>query len=122
MTPFPTGSLITIDTVILIFALERHPEVGPTANQILERIQSGDLKAFGSTLIFAEFLPAVFSRFDAATVRAMKTALSALKIAYLPVPEKKSPPKRLGCARLTISARRTRSMQQPRSMRVPGSS
>jgi len=55
-TPIPTGARVLLDTVALIYFLERHPEHGPAAETVLRRIEQGQLAGLISTLVLAELL------------------------------------------------------------------
>ena len=81
----PSGSRVTIDTCVLIYAFEHHPALGPDALTLLQRIEGGDLDACASVLVLTEFLTAVFARFDPLEAKKIRSALTALNISYLPV-------------------------------------
>jgi len=52
----PSGSVVLLDTVSLIYFLESHPSYGPVAEDVFQRVESGDLHAVMSALVFAELL------------------------------------------------------------------
>lgn len=56
MKEIPGGSRILLDTVTLIYHLERHPEHGPAASDLMRRIEVGDLEAIVSSLAITELL------------------------------------------------------------------
>jgi predicted nucleic acid-binding protein len=55
------GQLIALDTVVFIYAFERHQKFGPAATRCLKRIEDGELTGVASTVLFAELLPREFS-------------------------------------------------------------
>ncbi len=83
----PSGSRVALATPVLIYALEHHPTYGPAAMALLRRIEAGEVVGIASVLIVTEFMTAVFARFEPADARKIRSALSALKITYLPVTE-----------------------------------
>jgi predicted nucleic acid-binding protein len=82
-----SGARVALDTPVLIYALEHHPIHGHDAMALLRRIEIGDLVGIASVLILTEFLTAIFARFDPVEARKIRSALSALKITFLPVTE-----------------------------------
>lgn len=52
----PRGSTAALDTVALIYFLERHPIHHDTAKRILKRIEDGEIAGVVSSLVFAELL------------------------------------------------------------------
>ena len=55
----PRGSTAALDTVALVYFLERHPIHHDTARRILKRIEEGEIAGVISSLVFAElFVPA----------------------------------------------------------------
>ncbi|MDY0269745.1 type II toxin-antitoxin system VapC family toxin [Trichloromonas sp.] len=50
------GGLYALDTVTLIYYLERHPAYYPAARTLFEKIERGNISAVISTLVFAELL------------------------------------------------------------------
>jgi len=50
------GSTVLLDTVILIYFLEKHPRFGNLANSCLNRIERGEILGVISTLLFTELL------------------------------------------------------------------
>lgn len=52
----PAGSKIALDTVVLIYFLEGHPEHGPRTRSLLQRIETGELEAIMSSLVLTELL------------------------------------------------------------------
>jgi len=49
-----------LDTVVLIYFLERHPQFYQAARNIFSQIESGQISAVCSTLVFAELLVPAF--------------------------------------------------------------
>ena len=68
------GSRVALDTPVLIYALERHPDFGPASLAILRRIEAGDITACASVLVLTEFLTAIHARFDAAETKKIRSA------------------------------------------------
>ncbi len=60
----PTGSRLLLDTVALIYFLERHPRYSQSAEIIFRRIETGDLQSLMSTLVFAELLVPLYRAGD----------------------------------------------------------
>jgi len=56
----PSGKLYALDTVTLIYFLEKHPSYYSTAKTIFKRIEAGDFSAIISSLVFAELLVPAF--------------------------------------------------------------
>jgi len=52
----PENQQCTLDTVTIIYFLERHPRYYKTANDIFNTIETGKISANISTLVFAELL------------------------------------------------------------------
>jgi hypothetical protein len=52
----PSGSLILLDTVALIYFLEQHARYSRMAEAIFGRIECGELRAVMANLVFAELL------------------------------------------------------------------
>jgi predicted nucleic acid-binding protein len=50
------GERIVLDTVALVYFVEQHPEYGPVARSIMERVQDGRLEAIVSSIALAELL------------------------------------------------------------------
>lgn len=59
----PGNQRYALDTVILIYFLEQHPQYYQAAKNIFKKIEAGEITAVISTLVFAELLvPAFRSR------------------------------------------------------------
>ncbi len=56
----PREGLYSLDTVTLIYFLERHPNFYQKAKGLFQRIESGNLSAIFSSLVFAELLVPAF--------------------------------------------------------------
>jgi predicted nucleic acid-binding protein len=56
----PSGKLYALDTVALIYFLEKHPSYYVTAKTIFQKIESGEFSAVISSLVFAELLVPAF--------------------------------------------------------------
>lgn len=52
----PKGEKFALDTVVLVYFLEQHPRYFATAKKLFQRIESGDINAVISALVFAELL------------------------------------------------------------------
>ncbi|RJP41724.1 MAG: type II toxin-antitoxin system VapC family toxin [Desulfobacteraceae bacterium] len=50
------GATFALDTVVLIYFLEQHPTHYPCTKRLFHRIETGDLAAMISALVFAELL------------------------------------------------------------------
>ena len=79
----PRGSTAALDTVALVYFLERHPIHHDTARRILKRIEEGELAGVISSLVFAELLVPVYRAGDnskAGTVLRLLTSFPNLKL------------------------------------------
>lgn len=56
----PKNQLYALDTVTLIYFLERHPQYYQVAKNIFNQIESGQISAICSTLVFTELLVPAF--------------------------------------------------------------
>jgi uncharacterized protein len=52
----PGGRTLSLDTVTLVYFLERHPAFYPTVREIFRKIEENSFKAVISSLVFAELL------------------------------------------------------------------
>ena len=52
--------IYALDTVVLIYFLERHPNYYNDAKKLFQRIEAGEISAVLSTLVFAELLVPAF--------------------------------------------------------------
>ena len=50
------GTRVGLDTVPFVYFLERHPEFHSTASALFKRIESGEVTAVMSSLVFSELL------------------------------------------------------------------
>ncbi len=64
MVGIPDGSRVLLDTVALVYFLERHPRYGATAQAIFRRIAAGQLRALIASFVFAELLVPLQRRQD----------------------------------------------------------
>lgn len=55
-----TGRIYALDTVTLVYFLERHPVYYPTAREVFSRIEAGDISGVLSAMVFAELLVPAF--------------------------------------------------------------
>lgn len=69
------GSRVLLDTITLIYFLERHPRYGATAQHIFQRIETGAITALVSSLIFAELLVPLYRNGDIQTARSLQSRL-----------------------------------------------
>lgn len=79
----PRGSTAALDTVALVYFLERHPAHHRTASRILRRIESGELAGVASSLVFAELLVPAYRAGDtsrAGSVLRLLTSFPNLKV------------------------------------------
>lgn len=56
----PENQCYTLDTVTIIYFLERHPRYYQTVKEIFEQIETGKISAIISTLVFTELLVPVY--------------------------------------------------------------
>ena len=73
----PAGRTILLDTVTLIYFLERHPRYGAFAEHCLRRIESGKLMGILSSLVFAELLVPLYRTGDIAAANGVISRLSS---------------------------------------------
>ncbi|MDT8442529.1 MAG: type II toxin-antitoxin system VapC family toxin [Desulfuromonadales bacterium] len=52
----PDEALIAVDTVVLVYFLERHPQYYPAAKTLFQRIEEGSLHAVMASLVLTELL------------------------------------------------------------------
>ena len=76
MAGTPDGSRVLLDTVALVYFLERHPRYGPTAQEIFRRIAANRLQALIASLVFAELLVPLQRRQDRAAAEGLVDLLS----------------------------------------------
>ena len=79
----PRGSTAALDTVALVYFLERHPEHYATASSILKRIEEGVIAGVISSLVFAELLVPAYRAGDnsrAGSVLRLLTSFPNLKV------------------------------------------
>lgn len=79
----PRGSIAALDTVALVYFLERHPVHHRTASRILKRIEQGVISGVISSLVFAELLVPVYRAGDtsrAGSVLRLLTSFPNLKV------------------------------------------
>jgi len=79
----PRGSIAALDTVALVYFLERHPVHHGTASRILKRIEQGVIAGAISSLVFAELLVPAYRAGDtsrAGTVLRLLTSFPNLKV------------------------------------------
>ena len=79
----PRGSTAALDTVALVYFLERHPVHHRTASRILKRIEEGVIAGAISSLVFAELLVPAYRAGDASragTVLRLLTSFPNLKV------------------------------------------
>jgi predicted nucleic acid-binding protein len=61
----PTG-LVYVDSSIVVYTVERHPDFGPLLNPLWEKVQAGVLRVITSELTLMETLVLPLRRHDAA--------------------------------------------------------
>ena len=54
----PPGSLVALDTMVLIYALEGNERYGPRAREVLRRVEVGEWRAVIASLVVTEVLTA----------------------------------------------------------------
>jgi predicted nucleic acid-binding protein len=50
------GATLALDTAVLIYFLEKHPDFFPISKELFQKIECGDHPAVMATLVFAELL------------------------------------------------------------------
>lgn len=81
----PDGSRVLVDSVVLIYFLERNPRYFLAARELLRRVESGALTAVVSTLCLAEVLTGEYRR-SAADAQALRRAIVGMpNLDVLPV-------------------------------------
>lgn len=70
------GELVALDTVILIYFLERHPVHYPTVRQLFRQIETGRVSAVMASLVFAELLVPAYRSGEVETVERLVRTLS----------------------------------------------
>ena len=79
----PRGKTAALDTVALVYFLERHPVHHRTASRVLKRIEEGVISGVISSLVFAELLVPAYRAGDtsrAGTVLRLLTSFPNLKV------------------------------------------
>jgi predicted nucleic acid-binding protein len=79
----PRGKTAALDTVALVYFLERHPVHHRTASRVLKRIEEGVIAGVISSLVFAELLVPAYRAGDASragTVLRLLTSFPNLKV------------------------------------------
>ncbi|MGB8665736.1 MAG: type II toxin-antitoxin system VapC family toxin, partial [Serratia inhibens] len=76
MAGIPDGSRVLLDTVALVYFLERHPRYGATAQAIFRRIAAGRLRALIASLVFAELLVPLHRQQDREAAESLVDLLS----------------------------------------------
>ena len=77
MPAIPDGQAILLDTMALIYFLEGHERYGPVAEDILKRIERGQLKGVISSLVFAELLVPLYREEKDKTATGLVSRLSS---------------------------------------------
>lgn len=70
------GRAVLLDTVAFIYFLEHHPKHYQTAKALFRRIESGELSAMMSTLVFAELLVPAYRKKETARAASITGILS----------------------------------------------
>ena len=71
----PDGSRILLDSVSIVYYLERNPRYFAAAAEWMERVNAGRLSAAASVLVFAEILVPAYRAGNAAAARKARSAL-----------------------------------------------
>ena len=82
----PRGCILALDTVVLIYFLEKHPVFYPTAREIFRKIEENCFPALISSLVFAELLVTAYKgnkATEAMKLMQVLTGFPHLKIAPL---------------------------------------
>lgn len=72
-----SGRSVALDTAILVYFLERHPRYYEAVHGVLHRVETGDLKGFASSLVFAELLVPLYRSGNVAKAREILRVLRA---------------------------------------------
>lgn len=70
------GELVALDTVTLIYFLEKHPVHYPTVRQLFRQIETGRLSAVMASLVFAELLVPAYRGGEVETAERLMRTLS----------------------------------------------
>jgi uncharacterized protein len=70
------GETVALDTVTLIYFLERHPVHYPTVRQLFRQIETGRVSAVMASLVFAELLVPACRAGEVATIERLVRTLS----------------------------------------------
>lgn len=76
VTSLKQGKTVALDTVTLIYFLEKHPVHFPTTRQIFQQIEDGRLAGVMASLVFAELLVPAWRSGDEATATKLIRTLS----------------------------------------------
>ena len=71
------GQTVLLDTMALIYFLEGHERYGPVAENILKRIERGQLEGVLSSLVFAELLVPLYRQGKDKTAAGLVSRLSS---------------------------------------------
>ena len=72
----PSGSRVLLDTVPFIYFLERHPQFHDPSKTLFQRIETGEVEAVASTLVFTELLVPIYRAQDHQRAQNVRSLLS----------------------------------------------
>ncbi len=76
-TAIPDGSVVALDTVVLVYFLERHPRFYPLARAVFSRIEEGRLSAVMSSLVLTELLVPAYREAQPSTAERLLAVLQS---------------------------------------------
>jgi predicted nucleic acid-binding protein len=82
---FPPASLIYVDTVILIYSVERFPDYIPLLDPMWQQLQSGTLQVITSELALLETLVMPIRQANTALVERYEALLTASDVTLIPI-------------------------------------
>ncbi len=77
--PIPAGSRVLLDTVTLVYFLERHPDHGQAAEAMLRRIEEGEIAGLMATLVLAELLVPIYRAGETRRARLVANRLTEFR-------------------------------------------
>lgn len=75
LSALSAGDRIALDTVILVYFLETHPDFGPLVSTLFERIEEGELTAVASSLVLTELLVPLYKLGEMEAAQALADAM-----------------------------------------------
>lgn len=75
---FQTGERLLLDSVALVYLLERNPRFGQLAHSVMTRVVNEEVKAIISSIVFAELLVFPYKKADVAAAQTMRAFVQRL--------------------------------------------